>query len=148
MNHRALFRIMELCSYLAVDIALFQQMYKGTFLFLGNPFGNSAACYLGALQGAAPGPSTLVFNQAFNPVHVTLLACVDAAMLYMTRLLQAPVASRVTQFFTRAGQQTRCWRASRLGVGKTTPSPRRAGPGPGLSSRWPPRKGHLIAKAL
>jgi hypothetical protein len=41
MNHRALFRIMELCAYPAVDIALFQHMYKGTFLFLGNPFGDS-----------------------------------------------------------------------------------------------------------
>ena len=70
MNHRALFRIMEFCGYPAADIALFQHMYKGTFLFLGNPFGDSAACYLtrGAPQGAAP--STLVFNQAFNPVHV------------------------------------------------------------------------------
>jgi hypothetical protein len=45
MNHRALFRIMELCGYPAADIALFQHMYKGTFLFLGIPFGDSAACH-------------------------------------------------------------------------------------------------------
>ena len=53
MNHRALFRIMELCGYPAADVALFQHMYKGAFLFLGNPFGDSAACYLarGAPQG-------------------------------------------------------------------------------------------------
>ena len=70
MNRRALFSIMEFCGYPAADIALSQHMYTGTFLFLGNPFGDSAACYLtrGAPHGAAP--STLVFNQAFNPVHV------------------------------------------------------------------------------
>ena len=28
---------MEFCGYPADDIALFQHMYKGTFLFLGNP---------------------------------------------------------------------------------------------------------------
>ncbi len=41
MNHRALFRIMELCDYPAADIALFQHMYQGIFLFLGNPFGDA-----------------------------------------------------------------------------------------------------------
>ena len=82
MNHRALFRIMELCGYPAADIALFQHMYKGTFLFLGNPFGDSAACYLtrGAPQGAAP--STLVFNQAFNPVHIIARLCGRGGAIY------------------------------------------------------------------
>ncbi len=36
MNHCALFHIMELCAFPATDIALFQHMYKGTFLFHGN----------------------------------------------------------------------------------------------------------------
>lgn len=82
MNHRALFRILELCGYPAADIALFQHMYNGTFLFLGNSFGNSAACYLarGAPQGAAP--STLVFNQAFNPVHVIARLCGRGGAIY------------------------------------------------------------------
>ena len=82
MNHRALFRIMELCGYPAADIALFQHMYKGTFLFLGNLFGDSAACYLarGAPQGAAP--STLVFNQAFNPVHIIARLCGRGGAIY------------------------------------------------------------------
>ena len=82
MNHRALFRIMEFCGYPAPDIALFQHMYKGTFLFLGNPFGDSAACYLtrGAPQGAAP--STLVFNQAFNPVHIIARLCGRGGAIY------------------------------------------------------------------
>jgi hypothetical protein len=81
MNHLALFRIMELCAYHVADIALFQQMYRGTFLFLGNPFSNSAVCYLGgAPQGAAP--STLVFNQAFNPVMSIARLCGRGCAIY------------------------------------------------------------------
>ena len=82
MNHRALFRIMELCGYPAADIELFRRMYKGTFLFMGNPFGDSAACFLtrGAPQRVPP--STLVFNQAFNPVHVIARVCGRGGAIY------------------------------------------------------------------
>ncbi len=74
---------MELCGYPAADIALFQHMYKGTFLFLRNPLGNSNVtanvCYLAraAQQGAAP---------AFNPDHVIALLCGHCcqAVLHMT----------------------------------------------------------------
>jgi hypothetical protein len=57
-------------------------MYKGTFLFLGNLFGDSAACNLsrGASQGAVL--STLVFNQAFNPVHVVARLCGRGGAIY------------------------------------------------------------------
>jgi hypothetical protein len=53
-----------------------------TYLFLGNPFGDTAACYLsrGAPQGAAP--STLVFKQAFNPVHVIARLCGRGGTIY------------------------------------------------------------------
>jgi hypothetical protein len=73
---------MEFFGYPAADIAVFRDMYKGTFLILGNPFGDSAACYLtrGAPQGAAP--STLDFNPAFNPVHIIVRLCRRGGAIY------------------------------------------------------------------
>ncbi len=70
---------MEFRGYPAADIALLQDMYMVTFLFLDNPFGDSAACCLtrGAPQGATPrSPSgTLVFNQALHPVRIIARLC-------------------------------------------------------------------------
>ncbi len=101
MNHCALFHIMELCGFSATDIALFQHMYKGTLLFHGNPFGNSAVCYLarGAPQGAAPSTLVFKFNQAFNPVHVIARMCGRCGAIY-DPTPAAPVALQMAQFFT------------------------------------------------
>ncbi len=53
-----IFYILRLCGYPDEDIALLIRMYNRIFLFIGNHFGNSAACFLdrGAPQGAAPSP--------------------------------------------------------------------------------------------
>jgi hypothetical protein len=63
------------CGYPEQDVELFRCMYAGTVLMVANQFGLSAACYLlrGVLQGAPT--SQNVFNVAFNPVHVLILAC-------------------------------------------------------------------------
>ena len=75
MNHRAIFHIMKLCGFPEDDILLFQNLYRRTFLFMGNLFGESAACFLtrGVPQGAHPSP--LVFVLAFNLVHVIARVC-------------------------------------------------------------------------
>ena len=117
MNHRALFRIMELCGYPAADIALFQHMYKGAFLFLGNPFGDSAACYLarGAPQGAAP--STLVFNQAFNPVHVIARLCGRGGAIYCSTPAGSSGFADDTVFHTSGPDAVSCMQAIIAPVG-------------------------------
>ena len=50
-------------------------LYDHTFLFIGNYFGNSAACFLshGAPQGADPSP--VISNTAFNMIHVITRVC-------------------------------------------------------------------------
>jgi hypothetical protein len=61
MNHRAIFHVMQLCGFPADDIRLFQRLYKRTFLFMGNLFGESAACFLsrGGATRIAPKPLSL-----------------------------------------------------------------------------------------
>ena len=51
------------------------KLYDHTFLFIGNRFGISAACFLsrGAPQGADTSP--IVSNVAFNMIHVVARAC-------------------------------------------------------------------------
>ena len=75
MNHRAIFYVMKLCVFPVAGIRLFQRLYKRTFLFMGNLFGESAACFLarGVPQGSHPSP--LVYVPTFNPIHVIALVC-------------------------------------------------------------------------
>ena len=75
MNHGAIFHVMKLCGFPADDIRLFQRLYRRTFLFMGNLFGESAACFLarGVPQGAHPSP--LVYVVTFNPIHVIARVC-------------------------------------------------------------------------
>ena len=75
MNHRAIFHVMKLCGFPADDVRLFQRLYRRTFLFMGNLFGESAACFLarGVPQGAHPSP--LVYVLTFNPIHVIARVC-------------------------------------------------------------------------
>jgi hypothetical protein len=62
MNHSAIFYILRLCGYPDEDIALLIRLYGRTFLFIGNHFGNNAACFLsrGAPQGADPNPMSQI----------------------------------------------------------------------------------------
>ncbi len=54
-NHHAIFFIMEANGFPEADVrvALFRQMYTGSFLVISDPFGITAACFLsrGAQQG-------------------------------------------------------------------------------------------------
>ena len=75
MNHSAIFSILRLYGFPDADIALMTRLYDHTFLFIGNYFGNSAACFLsrGAPQGADPSP--VISNTAFNMIHVIARVC-------------------------------------------------------------------------
>jgi hypothetical protein len=75
MNHRAIFDILRLCGFPDEDIELFVRLYEHTFLFMGNRFGNSAACFLarGVPQGAHPSP--FIFIIVFNLIHVIARVC-------------------------------------------------------------------------
>ena len=75
MNHSAIFSILRLYGFPDDDIALMTRLYDHTFLFIGNYFGNSAACFLsrGAPQGADPSP--VISNTAFNMIHVIARVC-------------------------------------------------------------------------
>ena len=75
MNHRAIFHILRLCGFPDEDIELFIRLYERTFLFIGNRFGNSAACFLarGVPQGAHPSP--FIFIIVFNLIHVIARVC-------------------------------------------------------------------------
>ena len=57
------------------DIALFSQLYRGSFLVMVNTFGSSAACFLmrGFHQGAQPSPRA--FNLLVDPLHAILRWC-------------------------------------------------------------------------
>ncbi len=75
MNHSAIFSILRLYGFPDADIVLMIRLYDHTFLFIGNSFGNSAACILsrGAPQGADPSP--VISNTAFNMIHVIARVC-------------------------------------------------------------------------
>ena len=75
MNHRAIFHILRLCGFPDDDIKLFIRLYERAFLFIGNRFGNSAACFLarGVPQGAHPSP--FIFIIVFNLIHVIARVC-------------------------------------------------------------------------
>ncbi len=50
---------------------------------LGNPFGDSTACYLAIREPQGVAPSTpSVLNQAFNPVHVIARLCGRCSAIY------------------------------------------------------------------
>ena len=56
VNQRSVYFVLLAKGFLEEDIALFAQLYNGSFLVLVNVFGHSAACYLklGMLQAAQP----------------------------------------------------------------------------------------------
>ena len=45
-NHRAIFIVLEAKGFPAAYIDLIRQLYYGSFLSLGNLFGETAACFL------------------------------------------------------------------------------------------------------
>ncbi len=73
MNHRAIFHVMKLCGFPGDDLRFFQQLYKRTFLFMGNLFDESAACFLARVVPQRLHPSPLVLM--FNPIHVIARIC-------------------------------------------------------------------------
>ena len=133
MNHRAIFHVMKLCGFPADDIRLFQRLYKRTFLFMGNLFGESAACFLarGVPQGSHPSP--LVYVLTFNPIHVIARICGKGCSMHgltpngssgfaddttfhtdgvnAVSSMQA-IVSLAGAFLTWTGQTLRCARAS------------------------------------
>jgi hypothetical protein len=84
MNHSAIFSILRLYGFPDADIALMIRLYDHTFLFIGNRFGISAACFLsrGAPQGADPSP--VISDTAFNIIQIHVIARV-CSKLYRPR---------------------------------------------------------------
>jgi hypothetical protein len=74
-NHSSIFFILRAKGFHEADIALFSQLYKGSFLVMVNTFGSSAACFLmrGFHQGAQPSPRA--FNLLVDPLHAILRWC-------------------------------------------------------------------------
>ena len=72
VNHRAIFLVLEAYGFPHPDIDLFRRLYTGTWFSVGNPFGETAACYLrrGVKQGDVPSPN--IFDSTVNPLLKTL----------------------------------------------------------------------------
>ena len=46
VNHRVIFLSLEAYGFPCSDVDLFRRLYSGTWYSVGNPFGETAACYL------------------------------------------------------------------------------------------------------
>ena len=64
-----MFSVLEGYGFCKIDVDLIRQMYSGKFLYVGNAFGETAACFLrrGVLQGDEPSP--IIFSLAHDPTH-------------------------------------------------------------------------------
>ena len=75
VNHRAIFLSLEAYGFPCPDVDLFRRLYSGTWYSVGNPFGETAACYLrrGVKQGDPPSPK--VFETTLNPFQKMIRDC-------------------------------------------------------------------------
>ena len=74
VNHRVIFSSLEACGFPQADVDLFRRLYTGTWYSVGNPFGESAACYLRRGMKQGDPPSSTMFTIVFNPMHKMLRA--------------------------------------------------------------------------
>ena len=74
-NHRVIFIVLESKGSPAADIDLIRQLYYGSFLSIGNIFGEKAACFLalGYAQGAPP-PSSFLSEITYDPFPTLIRA--------------------------------------------------------------------------
>jgi hypothetical protein len=72
VNHRSVFFVLRAKGFPEEDIALFAQLYNGSFLVLVNVFGHSAACFLKQGMPQVAQPSPRVFNLSADPLHAIL----------------------------------------------------------------------------
>ena len=74
INHRVIFMTLDAYGFPKADVDMFRRMYSGTWYSVGNPFGETAACYLrrGVKQGDIPSPQ--LFDATINPLHKMIRA--------------------------------------------------------------------------
>ena len=73
-NHRSIFIVLEAKDLPAADIDLIRRLYNGSFLSIGNLFGEAAASFIarGCAQGAPPSP--IVFEMTYGPFPTLIRA--------------------------------------------------------------------------